>query len=433
MHPSILINVNRNDNVYMSDLRITYDSILTKLDIEDKKAGLQPVKKIGINNTDFQGRTCRFNLNRYYIYKKFMVYCKETNSLTITLTEIYRKKQPEKNRGNPNLIYGIIMTPKTISHCRSQDFHSHNRSYVISCPLREKHFNITLSGQLPELTYSGMNCTHDRKTVFLKIYQDSLHDKSLLHLNRTKTILYTINKTLKKCIGEAKPKTFHNPRFWLRIDDQWHWYVNNCYYPYYLEKMQEDCIKKLNIVHVGDSHARYRVFQLRSSYNLSISSNDYLPSSTSLHLVCWLRYLIKMVDKGKIIDWLILNTGHHDQATGDPIRHVAYMYEAFNLIKRLKMMVGGPKILWIEATPTENRISTRGMLNNLLTRAWNDWIGHELSKIDVSVVRAFEMASSFPGQTTDGIHHRTEFGHSKITGGLSIGGAIISVLLGMIC
>lgn len=411
------------------------EKITKNLDNQDKKRGLRPVKFIGTNKTDYQGRTCRFDaLHEYKYYRISTEFSTKGNNLYLMLSEMYRGKGSRKSKDYPNAIYGVVKSTRTRSSCSTIYFYPSNRTYLIRCPIYEKAFHIYLNATFFDISSFRINCTNNTNDIqILEFASTDLHYKEQLLLNTTLVSKDLLPKNPDFCKGDELKKPVRRPYFWLKIGNQWHWYVKNCYYLYFLTKEQEECIRNASIINIGDSHTGRRFRYLNNVYHFP--HFELLDCTTTMHLVNRLHFWMrKFVNKPtKRARWLVISSGQHDQLHMDPIRYIAYMSEVFTLIGKIKDTQNAPNIIWIETTPSEFPSVNYRMFNKRLTHALNDWVAYNMRQLGVGVLPAFDIASANPGNTVDNLHHNNEFGSKKVKTGVSIGGAISSVLFGMIC
>ena len=142
-----------------------------------------------------------------------------------------------------------------------------------------------------------------------------------------------------------------------------------------------------------------------------------------------------IINGSETADTLVVNAGHHDLIGLDLITYIATMSDVFKIFRRLMDLRNSPKIIWIETMPTHPDGLHGGYMTNQVVEGVNDWVNFNMYNLGVEVVHAYNivipMTSNHKGY---GVHYYHFLGPLVRKGQkVSVGGAIVSVLVHIIC
>ena len=337
-----------------------------------------------------------------------------------TLNGLNRLSGPYVGRYLLPNIYAEVTTPNTKSNCKANSFI--DSKYSIECPLLEPTFNISIYGSfLPPSIYS-YKCTHN-DTWLLKMYNNmDLNKLSFKYERKFPSVL-----NLPKCSPMNIPADLS---FWLKRNGTWHWSTSNCFYSFRFDNHSRKCLREKHILMVGDSLMRNR-HRAMQKYNLAKSRFIFttVPSDMASALK---RNTRNMSDPSQQI--IVLNSGHWPFRYFDPSYYISDMMAVFDVIKDIKRMNPTPKIIWVEISAMPYFSHFRWRVNHFIA-AMNDWINFHMKRLGVHICPAFQISHPMWSETTDTTHYEEllENDPDHFKDKVSVGGAIISVLVHMIC
>lgn len=363
--------------------------------------------------------------------------CQETTSFRyeISLDKYFRKKQllisvVEHNirvlnvTSVPSYLFGIISTWNSKSMCKTyMDRNMTNtgnvRKYLIACPLYGKRVNILVQATYEKVILYSYSCpTNNLHFIFHKT-SDLSTDKNGTHV---KPISY-----LPQC---AAGTLDHKPGFWLKMKRVWHWTNKKCYFPFTISLAFRQClsIRRDRILLIGDSHVRYQRDALLKYYEMQIK---YMKATTSLHLVQTLNRTSTSLSQNAI---LFLNSGVWDLGFMDLISYITGMSDLFVAIRNLQGVKPNITIIWMETAAHSYTEHVRFNINPII-EGINQWVNHHMRNIGVKIISYFDISIPMEAFTKDGIHYHVlmDSDVSTNTSIISVGGAILSILLRHLC
>ena len=132
---------------------------------------------------------------------------------------------------------------------------------------------------------------------------------------------------------------------------------------------------------------------------------------------------------------VILNAGQRSFAYTDAASYMSDMMETFEILSSLTVKIPTAKFIWVETSAFPHKIfHSRWRVNNFMA-AMNEWVNYHMNRIGVEVVPAFDISHHMRDHSKDGCHYFDFLEQDVVLykEKVSVGGAIISVLINTIC
>ena len=367
-------------------------------------------------DVDIYGRTCHYNPYTEYRYD-FSAHFNGT-SVHIHINETPLVLNSTVVHGNN--LFGLVKTGRTVTACYLMSYQCYMYTFV--CPILDGNFHIEISATYITFVRKGFVCK--RNNWVLKRYTCNFFDMC-------QEARYLVTNNTNTTCKHSKSHTFG---FWLKVNKTFHWSTRECYYSVTFKTSQIKCLREKSIIMIGDSHTRNRIQAIQSAYHMPNMSRRR--STFTTDALCTLLEVYNMLLKGTAkLDVLVVNTGAHDYGFLDTLIYIASVNEIIQVFKKLSDLRNPPKVIWVETTPVANNGFYRGSANNKAIEACNTWINHNLKKIGVEVIHAFDIAIPMTSENRgDGQHYYHFLGkNTKYAPKVNVGGAVVSVLVHAIC